>query len=154
MFAWLRKNDRGFTLVELMMVIVILGILAGVAIPLIGNMRDRAWAAKLAATADAIGTAVIYYNLDNDPPIRGCTAADNCSNITDLVNIPNDVLLVGALNAAIDEGKHYLIITTTTETDSAGNTIDGIDIQACKGVKDTGCTDDHLDLMVKKTYKW
>jgi hypothetical protein len=78
---------------------------------LIGNMRDRAWAAKLAATADAIGTAVIYYNLDNDPPITGCTA--DCSNITDLVNIPNDVLLVGDLNAAIDEGKHYLIITTT-----------------------------------------
>jgi prepilin-type N-terminal cleavage/methylation domain-containing protein len=47
-----RRSERGFTLIELVIVIVILGILAGVAIPKFFNLSDDA---KKAATKGALG---------------------------------------------------------------------------------------------------
>jgi len=58
-----RNNDKGFTLVELMMVIVILGVLAGVAIPMVGRMRKNAATAKLNSYADSFGTAILVEML-------------------------------------------------------------------------------------------
>ncbi|NNE38408.1 MAG: type II secretion system major pseudopilin GspG [Gammaproteobacteria bacterium] len=59
------SNERGFTLIEIMVVVVILGILAAVVVP---RVMDRPEQARIAATKNnirAIQSALDMYKLDN-----------------------------------------------------------------------------------------
>ncbi len=58
-------NDRGFTLIELMVVIVILGILAGMIMPKLMGRTDDARMVKVKVDIEALGTALKLYKLDN-----------------------------------------------------------------------------------------
>ncbi len=61
-----RKIDgRGFTLIELMVVIVILGILAGLIIPRIMGRPEEAKQLKAKMQIESLETALKLYKLDN-----------------------------------------------------------------------------------------
>jgi general secretion pathway protein G len=60
-----RFNDQGFTLIELMVVIIILGILAGLIIPRIMGRPEEARQMKAKVQIESIETALKLYKLDN-----------------------------------------------------------------------------------------
>jgi len=66
-------NKKGFTLVELMIVVAIIGILAAIAIPNFVDMQYRAKRAEVPGNVDGIKTAQIAYDAAFDKYIEVST---------------------------------------------------------------------------------
>ncbi len=62
----LRQEEQGFTLVELVVVVVILGILAGIGIQQFGNVQERARQSAHDANVKVLTSAAQMYALLND----------------------------------------------------------------------------------------
>lgn len=61
----LRRSQSGFTLIEIMVVVVILGILAALVVPQVMNRPDQAKVTVAKGDIKAIGAALDMYKLDN-----------------------------------------------------------------------------------------
>jgi len=61
MLQKLRSNSKGFTLIELMIVIAIIGILAAIAIPNFIAYRNKAYCSRAESDANSITAAIADY---------------------------------------------------------------------------------------------
>ena len=84
------NRQSGFTLIELVIVIVLLGVLAAIAVPRFVNLEDDAQAAALESTAAAITSAMsINYAgcaLNNHATGTDCVTVDSCGDAGSVVN--------------------------------------------------------------------
>lgn len=60
-----RSNRAGFTFIELLVVMVVMGVLAGIGVPRIRNMKERAYQAALRSDLGALRTAEEVYFAEN-----------------------------------------------------------------------------------------
>lgn len=69
--AFPRRSRAAFTLIELLAVIAIIGILAGLLIPVVGNARDRARAVECQSNLRQVHVALLLYLQDHKDLLPG-----------------------------------------------------------------------------------
>jgi type IV pilus assembly protein PilA len=117
------RSESGFTLVELLVVMLILGLLAAIAIPSFFNQRDKARDADAKASVRTAETAMETYATDHQGAYTGAdTAALNAIEAT-LQDAPNAVgVVAGAgtygISVKSDTGNYFSINRAANGTTS------------------------------------
>ncbi len=76
------KNNKGFTIIELMIAVAIIGILAAIAVPAYSNYTNRAKVSEALGLADSAKTAVSEYYQSNGALPSNNAAAGLATSIT------------------------------------------------------------------------
>ena len=96
------RNQKGFTLVELMVVVVIIGVLVAIAVPVYNNVTLKAEKSAIEANLRTIDGAIMTYYATADNPTA--LTKDN-AGVKALVNanlLAADPSVTGGITYAID----------------------------------------------------
>jgi type IV pilus assembly protein PilA len=119
-----RSVQKGFTLIELMIVVAIIGILAAVALPAYQDYTVRAKVSEGLALAGSAKTAVAENAANGAPFDSGWISPAATKNVASVaINQTNGRVTI-TYDAAIDSG-HTLILNPVDGSTAAGNALVG-----------------------------
>ena len=136
------QSESGFTLVELLVVMLILGLLAAIAIPSFFNQRDKARDADAKAAVRTAETAMETFATDHNGKYTGVTVADLTDIEPTLTNVGARLTLPVA---ATDTTYTVQVESETAATQlfriaraAGGTTTLTCDVDGTAGCPDTG----------------
>ena len=134
----IRSNQKGFTLIELMIVVAIVGILAAIAIPAYQNYTIRARVTEGLSLADSAQTAVSEYVQSNGAaPVgggalsgivvanTGWTAPTATSNVASMA-----MSTAGVITTTYTAAAGSVVLNLVPTADAAGNISWGCNVNA------------------------
>ncbi len=140
-------SDRGFTLIEILVVMIIIGVLVAIAIPIFLSQRAKAQDAAAKADVSTIAKELASYFVDRTgAPTVGQSGSPSHYTLTagtDVIDIgrssSNVVLNDAVAGAGIVDDQHWCVAVNNPKGDKskASGTVGGFKYSA-KGGLDTG----------------
>ncbi|MEC9488790.1 MAG: prepilin-type N-terminal cleavage/methylation domain-containing protein [Halanaerobium sp.] len=105
----LLRSKEGFTLIELMIVIVVIGILAAIAVPRIADVRSKASVAVIKSDLHNIQTSLEMFYVEHDQYPDSATL--NSTTSTGTITVADGDDIVEELNIGLSQEYTYSTIT-------------------------------------------